>query len=183
MAKNRRKARKDSYLSKRKAKNKRFLKTVFGLVLVSSVGFLYLNSSMNDQNEKMTTDIKSSQKKLENIKTEIDGLKEDYEMRNTDQFKEKVAKEKLGMVKKGEDETEENSVIKPIDQTNNQNKNPENPNSGNKNTEDNQSNEANSTTGADANGNQSENPADNTNQDSETNINTGVNPNTNENGR
>lgn len=120
MANNKRRARKDSYLSKRKVKNKRFLKMIAGLIVLSSVGFLYLNSSMNAENEKMSKDIISSQKKLEDVKTEIDGLKEDYEMRNTDQFKEKVAKEKLGMVKKdevSEKPEEENSVIKQVDNT------------------------------------------------------------------
>lgn len=120
MANNKRRARKDSYLSKRKEKNKRFLRIIAGLIVLSSVGFWYLNSSMNAENEKMSKDIISSQKKLEDVKTEIDGLREDYEMRNTDQFKEKVAKEKLGMVKKdevSEKPEEENSVIKQVDNT------------------------------------------------------------------
>lgn len=120
MANNKRRARKDSYLSKRKEKNKRFLRMIAGLIVLSSVGFWYLNSSMNAENEKMSKDIISSQKKLEDVKTEIDGLREDYEMRNTDQFKEKVAKEKLGMVKKdevSEKSEEENSVIKQVDNT------------------------------------------------------------------
>lgn len=119
MANNKRRARKDSYLSKRKEKNKRFLRMIAGVLVLSSVGFWYLNSSMNAENEKMSKDIISSQKKLEDVKTEIDGLREDYEMRNTDQFKEKVAKEKLGMVKKDEvsEKPEENSVIKQVDNT------------------------------------------------------------------
>lgn len=115
MANNRRKARKDTYLSKRKSKNKRFLLTAGSLLVVSGLGFAYLNSSMNKENAEMNKDIISSQKKLEDIKTEIETLKEDYEMRNTDEFKEKVAKEKLGMVKKGEEVSEENSVIKSVD--------------------------------------------------------------------
>lgn len=92
---------------------------IAGVLVLSSVGFWYLNSSMNAENEKMSKDIISSQKKLEDVKTEIDGLREDYEMRNTDQFKEKVAKEKLGMVKKDEvsEKPEENSVIKQVDNT------------------------------------------------------------------
>lgn len=123
MTSNRRKARKDTYLSKRKAKNKRFLLTAASLLVVSGLGFAYLNSSMNKENADMNKDIISSQKKLEDIKTEIEGLKEDYEMRNTDEFKEKVAKEKLGMVKKGEEVSEENSVIKSVENDEN---NPEN---------------------------------------------------------
>lgn len=115
MTSNRRKARKDTYLSKRGAKNKRFLVTAASLLLVSSLGFAYLNSSMNKENDEMKKDIVSSQKKLEDIKGEIEVLKDDYEMRNTDEFKEKIAKERLGMVKKGEASSEENSVIKPVE--------------------------------------------------------------------
>ena len=120
MANNKRRARRDSYLSKRRAKNKRFLRIMAVLVLVSGLGFFYLNSSMNKENEKMSQDIVSSQKKLKDIKTEISELKEDYEMRNTDLFKEKVARERLGMVKKDEEafESEENSVIKQVSKPN-----------------------------------------------------------------
>lgn len=130
MANNRRKARKDTYLSKRGTKNKRFLMAVGSLLIVSSLGFAYLNSSMNKEHREMNKDIISSQKKLDDVKNEIEGLKEDYEMRNTDEFKEKVAKERLGMVKKGEEGSEENSVVKPVENTDNetnQEDNQENP--------------------------------------------------------
>lgn len=130
MANNRRKARKDTYLSKRGTKNKRFLMAVSSLLIVSSLGFAYLNSSMNKEHREMNKDIISSQKKLDDVKNEIEGLKEDYEMRNTDEFKEKVAKERLGMVKKGEEDSEENSVVKPVENTDNetnQEDNQENP--------------------------------------------------------
>ena len=130
MANNRRKARKDTYLSKRGTKNKRFLMAVGSLLIVSSLGFAYLNSSMNKEHREMNKDIISSQKKLDDVKNEIEGLKEDYEMRNTDEFKEKVAKERLGMVKKGEEDSEENSVVKPVENTDNetnQEDNQENP--------------------------------------------------------
>ena len=130
MANNRRKARKDTYLSKRGEKNKRFLMAAGALLIVSSLGFAYLNSSMNKEHREMNKDIISSQKKLDDVKNEIEGLKEDYEMRNTDEFKEKVAKERLGMVKKGEEGSEENSVVKPVENTDNetnQEDNQENP--------------------------------------------------------
>ena len=130
MANNRRKARKDAYLSKRGTKNKRFLMAAGSLLIVSSLGFAYLNSSMNKEHREMNKDIISSQKKLDDVKNEIEGLKEDYEMRNTDEFKEKVAKERLGMVKKGEEDSEENSVVKPVENTDNetnQEDNQENP--------------------------------------------------------
>ena len=166
MAKNRRMAKKDSYLSKRRKKNKIFIRIAAGLVIAAGLGFFYLNSSMNKENEEMNKDIISGQKKLEDIKSDIEELKEDYEMRNTDIFKEKVAKEKLGMVKKGEEKTgdsEENSVIKPV----------------NPNKED-QANPAETTNqAADENGHV--NP--NANQNANPNENQGTNPDTNENGR
>lgn len=174
MAKNRRRARKDSYLSKRKQKNKRFLRVAAGLVIIASLGFFYLNSAMNKEHADMNKDIISGQKKLEDIKTEIDELKNDYEMRNTDEFKEKVAKEKLGMVKKGEedkDEGEANSVIKPVNPKQTGQENPDS--------------QANQTTNENdqANPNDNQNPKPNANQNANPNANQGENPETNENGR
>ena len=40
--------------------------------------------------------------KISSIRGEIDSIKEDYENRNTDEYKEKIAREKLGMIKKDE---------------------------------------------------------------------------------
>lgn len=139
---------------------------ITGVLVLSSVGFLYLNSSMNAENEKMSKDIISSQKKLEDVKTEIDGLKEDYEMRNTDQFKEKVAKEKLGMVKKDEvSETpeEENSVIKQVDNTESENQDTTN--------QGNLENQAGSKANTSNNVNQNENQNSNPEADARTNAN------------
>lgn len=139
---------------------------ITGVLVLSSVGFLYLNSSMNAENEKMSKDIISSQKKLEDVKTEIDGLKEDYEMRNTDQFKEKVAKEKLGMVKKDEvSETpeEENSVIKQVDNTASENQDTTN--------QGNLENEAGSPANTSNDVNQNENQNSNPKADARTNAN------------
>lgn len=174
MAKNRRRARKDSYLSKRKQRNKRFLRIAAGLVIVASLGFFYLNSAMNKEHADMNKDIISGQKKLEDIKTEIDELKNDYEMRNTDEFKEKVAKEKLGMVKKGEEdkgEKEANSVIKPV-----------NPNQEDQTNPDSGANQA-TNENDQSNPNDNQNPKPNDNQNANPNENQGTNPETNENGR
>ena len=174
MAKNRRRARKDTYLSKRKQKNKRFLRVAAGLVIIASLGFLYLNSAMNKEHADMNKDIISGQKKLEDIKTEIDELKNDYEMRNTDEFKEKVAKEKLGMVKKGEEdkgEKEENFVIKPANPNQEGQTNPH----GGTNQTTNENDQASP--------NDNQNPKPNANQNANPNVNQGENPETNENGR
>lgn len=135
MANNRRKARKNSYLKQRGKKNKRFLLTAFGLVIFSVIGFYFLNSNLNADMKKLDQDIVSSKKKLENVKKEIDSLNKDYENRNTDQFKEKVAKEKLGMVKKSEVKEENSGVINKIDPNDNKegqenNEKAENPDQG-----------------------------------------------------
>lgn len=175
MAKNRRRAKKESYLSKRRQKNKRFFRTAVGLVVVAGLGFFYLNSSMNKENENMTKDIISSQKKLEDVKTEIKSLKEDYEMRNTDEFKEKVAKEKLGMVKKSKDDEEENSVIKPVTNSDQQAKPTDNSN--------NQAPPANNQANSNGNANQKSDPNQNNNPNGNTNQNLNQNkvPNANTN--
>ncbi len=54
---------------------------------------------MNAEINNLNTEIKSTQKKLDDVNKEITSLENDYEIRNTDQFKEKVAQERLGMVK------------------------------------------------------------------------------------
>lgn len=139
---------------------------IAGLIVLSSVGFWYLNSSMNAENEKMSKDIISSQKKLEGVKNEIDGLREDYEMRNTDQFKEKVAKEKLGMVKKdevSEKPEEENSVIKQVDNAESENQDTTN--------QENLENQADSNANTSNNVNQNENQNSNPKADASTNAN------------
>ena len=80
------------------------------VLIISLIAYLFINSSLNRKIKKLDNDIISSKKKLEEVNKEIDQLKEDYEMRNTDQFKEKVARERLGMVK-DEKKAEENQEI------------------------------------------------------------------------
>lgn len=59
---------------------------------------------MKAEIDSLDTEIKSTQKKLDNVNKEITTLESDYEIRNTDQFKEKIAQERLGMVKDKEDD-------------------------------------------------------------------------------
>ena len=133
MARNNRQARRDSYLRNRGAKNKRFLLGAFFVLVLAIIGFLILNSMMDRDRAQIDKDIVSGRKKLEEVTKEIEELKEDYEMRNTDEFKEKMAKEKLGMVKKGQ---EENQVVKPIeDKQTNPQENKDQTNAQNQNTE------------------------------------------------
>lgn len=89
----------NSYKKRRKAKNRRFLLSIFLILLISSISYILLNRIMNAEINNLNTEIKSTQKKLDDVNKEITSLENDYEIRNTDQFKEKVAQERLGMVK------------------------------------------------------------------------------------
>ena len=91
----------EKYLKNRSKKNKRFLmgSIVFVLVFVLSKSF---NSKVNAQIVDLNANIKTTNSKISSIRGEIDSIKEDYENRNTDEYKEKIAREKLGMIKKDE---------------------------------------------------------------------------------
>ena len=99
-----------SYLKRRRVENRRFMLFALLVLIISLIAYLFINSSLNRKIKILDNDIISSKKKLEEVNKEIDQLKEDYEMRNTDQFKEKVARERLGMVK-DEKKAEENQEI------------------------------------------------------------------------
>ena len=60
------------------------------------------NKNMNRQRLSLKENIKETNTKISKVKKEIDTIKKDYENRNTDDFKEKIAREKLGMIKKDE---------------------------------------------------------------------------------
>lgn len=92
----------EKYLKNRSKKNKRFLMVsvfAFLLVLLLSRAFNY---RVNAQIDTLNNNISSKASEISNVKEEIDSIKEDYENRNTDKFKEKLAREKLGMIKKDE---------------------------------------------------------------------------------
>lgn len=114
-------AKKKSYAKKRKAKNTKF---ILGIVILTVLfaGFIYFsNSNMNKEIKSLDEEITSNTKKMEDLESEITSLEEDYDIRNTDEFKEKVAKERLGMVKK-EDKGEKSNQEK-VDQDNNDDSN------------------------------------------------------------
>lgn len=54
---------------------------------------------MDAEMEYINREMKSTNKKLDDINEEISTLESDYEIRNTDDYKEKLAEEKLGMTK------------------------------------------------------------------------------------
>ena len=89
----------NSYSKKRRKKNIRFLFTIIALLIISSIAYYISNAAMNNEINKIDKEIVSTQKKLDATNAEINSLKKDYDIRNTDKFKEKIAKERLGMVK------------------------------------------------------------------------------------
>ena len=107
-----------SYQKKRKAKNRRFLLSVLLILILSTVAYIFLNKMMNAEIKTLNSEISSTKKKLDAVNEEITSLESDYEIRNTDQFKEKIAQERLGMVK-GENETEEDETDDVEQETNN----------------------------------------------------------------
>lgn len=100
-----------SYQKRRKAKNRRFLLTIFLILLISVISFIFLNKMMKAEINTLDTEISSTKKKLDDVNKEITSLESDYEIRNTDQFKEKIAQERLGMIK-GETDKKEDEPAK-----------------------------------------------------------------------
>lgn len=88
-----------SYSKRRKKKNISFLFTLIALLIISSIAYYVSNAAMNNEINSINKEIVSTQKKLDATNAEINSLKKDYDIRNTDKFKEKIAKERLGMVK------------------------------------------------------------------------------------
>lgn len=111
-------ARAKSYQKKRKAKNRRFLLSVLLILILSTVAYIFFNKMMNAEIKTLNSEINSTKKKLDSVNEEITSLESDYEIRNTDQFKEKIAQERLGMVK-GENEKEEDETDDVEQETNN----------------------------------------------------------------
>lgn len=99
-----------SYQKRRKAKNRRFLLTIFLILLISVISFIFLNKMMKAEINSLDTEISSTKKKLDDVNKEITSLESDYEIRNTDQFKEKIAQERLGMIKGKTDKKEDEPV-------------------------------------------------------------------------
>ena len=57
---------------------------------------------MKKEITSLNQDIKVTNSKIKKVRKDIDTIKSDYDNRNTDEFKEKIAREKLGMIKKDE---------------------------------------------------------------------------------
>lgn len=90
------------YLKNRRKANRRYLISIIIILTVAFFGFWKMNSAMQEEIAALNQEIKEKNSEIENVKLDIASLKSDYEIRNTDDFKEKIARERLGMVKKDE---------------------------------------------------------------------------------
>ncbi len=121
-------AKKKSYAKKRKTKNTKFFVMILILTILFAGFIYYSNSRMDAEMREIDQEMTSNKKKMQELDEEITSLEDDYDIRNTDEFKEKVAKERLGMVKKESEENDENSSDEnPQNVENNEEKN-DNPN-------------------------------------------------------
>lgn len=93
---------KNSYFKKRRQQNQRFLITILSILVLAAGSFNMYNKALDREFSKVNKDMDSLTKKKEDLQISINGLKEDYENRNTDEFKEKIARDRLDMVKKSE---------------------------------------------------------------------------------
>lgn len=100
-------ARSKSYKKRRKAKNKRFFLFTFLILLISGGYYYYSSQQMDAEIDRLDKEIISNEKKIDHINEEIVEIEEDFKIRNTDDFKEKIAEERLGMVKEKQDEDNE----------------------------------------------------------------------------
>ena len=112
-------AKKKSYAQKRKAKNTKFFVMILILTLVFAGFIYYTNSRMDAEMRELDQEMTSNKKKMQELNEEITSLEEDYDIRNTDEFKEKIAKERIGMVKKDSEENSDDG------ESNDENVNPE----------------------------------------------------------
>ncbi|WP_311370484.1 FtsB family cell division protein [Anaerococcus hydrogenalis] len=92
----------ERYIKNRSKKNTRFLIMVFLVFILTFFLTRAFNKNMNRQKLSLKENITETNTKISKVKKEIDTIKKDYENRNTDDFKEKIAREKLGMIKKDE---------------------------------------------------------------------------------
>lgn len=121
-------AKKKSYAKKRKAKNTKFFVMILILTLLFAGFIYYTNSRMDAEMREINQEMTSNKKKLQELDEEITSLEEDYDIRNTDEFKEKIAKERLGMVKKESEENDENASDENPQNVDNNEENNDNPN-------------------------------------------------------
>lgn len=90
------------YLKNRRKNNRRYFLCIIIVLTIAFFVFRKINRAIKDEITALNNQIKEKNSEIENIKLDIASLKSDYKIRNTDEFKEKIARERLGMVKKDE---------------------------------------------------------------------------------
>lgn len=90
------------YLKNRAKSNRMFLLFIIFILALAFISFKKINSDIKEEISLLNQKIEDKNSDIENIKVDIKDLKSDYDMRNSDEFKEKIARERLGMVKKDE---------------------------------------------------------------------------------
>ncbi|MCI5840201.1 MAG: septum formation initiator family protein [Peptoniphilaceae bacterium] len=88
----------------RREKNKRFILFIFLMTMALFACFYFSIQKIKSSSEIVDKKILEQQQEAQALKVQIEALKEDYKNRNTDSFKEKIAREKLGMEKVSSDE-------------------------------------------------------------------------------
>lgn len=121
-------AKKKSYAKKRKAKNTKFFVMILILTVLFAGFIYYSNSRMDAEMREIDQEMTSNKKKMQELDEEITSLEDDYDIRNTDEFKEKIAKERLGMVKEESEENDENASDENPQNVGNNEENNDNPN-------------------------------------------------------
>lgn len=85
-------------MNKRKKKSALGTFAVLGFLVYFAYTMVTQQSMINAKNKEL----ESLQQKINSVKSENDELRKKKEMLDTDEYYEKVAREKLGMVKPGE---------------------------------------------------------------------------------
>lgn len=91
-----------AYLKNRKKSNRRFLLILLVFLAICFFASRVLVNNMNGELDKYSGQISEKKEDIETVKKDIDDIKNNYKQRNTDKFKEKIARDRLGMVKSDE---------------------------------------------------------------------------------
>lgn len=92
----------EKYIKNRSKNNTRFLIIVLFVFICGLFISRAFTNNMKKEITSLNQDIKVTNSKIKKVRKDIDTIKSDYDNRNTDEFKEKIAREKLGMIKKDE---------------------------------------------------------------------------------
>lgn len=92
----------ERYLKNRKSVNRRYLLSIIFVIAIAFIGFRQMNQIIQSEISTIRSQISDKNSEIESVKVDINSIKEDYKERNSDKFKEKVARERLGMVKADE---------------------------------------------------------------------------------